>query len=79
MELRGGSCVATELYSSLMSEDWVSVVNDASDNTLWQLGTPFGSTGPITGADGSANAWTTNIGDYGTNSDISLFSYEPSP
>jgi len=54
--------------------DWVAVVNDASNNTLWQLGTPSGSTGPITGADGSANAWSTNLGDYGTNSDISLFS-----
>jgi len=54
--------------------DWVAVVNDASSNTLWQLGTPSGSTGPITGADGSANAWSTNLGDYGTNSDISLFS-----
>tara|TARA_B100000959_G_scaffold256891_1_gene290477 strand:- start:1591 stop:3438 length:1848 start_codon:yes stop_codon:yes gene_type:complete len=54
--------------------DWVAVVNDASSNTLWQLGTPSGSTGPITGVDGSANAWSTNLGDYGTNSDISLFS-----
>ncbi len=54
--------------------DWVAVVNDANGNTLWQLGTPSGSTGPITGVDGSANAWSTNLGDYGTNSDISLFS-----
>ncbi len=54
--------------------DWVAVVNDASNNTLWELGTPSGSTGPITGADESANAWSTNLGDYGTDSDISLFS-----
>ena len=26
------------------------------------------------GADGSANAWSTNLGDYGADSDISLFS-----
>ena len=54
--------------------DWVVVTNDASGNTLWELGTPAGSTGPITGADGSANAWSTNLGDYGPDSDISLFS-----
>ena len=54
--------------------DWVAVVNDASNNTLWELGTPSGSTGPITGADDSANAWSTNLGDYGMDSDISLFS-----
>ncbi|MEE2734800.1 MAG: hypothetical protein VYC57_05500, partial [Verrucomicrobiota bacterium] len=54
--------------------DWVTVVNDPSRNTLWELGTPSGSTGPLTGADGSANAWSTNQGDYGPDSDISLFS-----
>ncbi|MCH2064111.1 MAG: LamG domain-containing protein, partial [Roseibacillus sp.] len=54
--------------------DWVAVVNDAGNNTIWELGTPSGSTGPITGADGSANAFSTNLGDYGTDSDISLFS-----
>ena len=54
--------------------DWVAVVNDAGNNTLWELGTPSGSTGPITGADGSANAFSTNLGDYGMDSDISLFS-----
>jgi len=54
--------------------DWVAVVNDAGNNTLWELGTPSGSTGPITGADESANAWSTNLGDYGMDSDISLFS-----
>ncbi len=54
--------------------DWVTVVNDPVRNTLWELGTPSGSTGPLTGADGSANAWSTNLGDYGPDSDISLFS-----
>ena len=54
--------------------DWVAVVNDASSNTLWELGTPSGSTGPITGAEDSNNAWSTNLGDYGPDSDISLFS-----
>ncbi|MDP7495920.1 MAG: choice-of-anchor J domain-containing protein, partial [Roseibacillus sp.] len=36
------------------------------------FGTPNGSTGPITGAGDSATAWCTNLGDYGTDSDISL-------
>ncbi len=54
--------------------DWVAIVNDAGNNTLWELGTPNGSTGPITGADDSTNAWSTNLGDYGPDSDISLFS-----
>ncbi|MFP6884973.1 MAG: hypothetical protein VCA40_11100, partial [Roseibacillus sp.] len=54
--------------------DWVAVVNDASNNTLWELGTPSGSTGPLTGVDDSTNAWSTNLGDYGPDSDISLFS-----
>ncbi|HAT18901.1 MAG TPA: hypothetical protein DCS85_01980, partial [Verrucomicrobiales bacterium] len=42
------------------------------ENTRWELGTPGGSTGPLTGADGSASAWSTNIGDYGSGSNISL-------
>ncbi len=54
--------------------DWIAVVNDATSNTLWELGTPSGSTGPITGAEDSSNAWSTNLGDYGPDSDISLFS-----
>ncbi|MCH2065447.1 MAG: choice-of-anchor J domain-containing protein, partial [Roseibacillus sp.] len=54
--------------------DWVAVVNDITGNTLWELGAPNGSTGPLTGAEGSGNAWTTNLGDYGPDSDISLFS-----
>ena len=63
----------------LLSEDfesgpggWTAVVNDPSGNTQWELGTPAGSTGPLMGADESVNAWCTNIGDYGTGSDISL-------
>ncbi len=52
--------------------NWTTLVNDASGNTSWELGTPTGSTGPLTGADDSANAWCTNLGDYGTGSDISL-------
>ena len=51
---------------------WTAIVNDANGNTNWERGTPSGSTGPLTGADGSANAWTTNQGDYGPDSDISL-------
>ena len=51
--------------------DWTTLVNDPAGNTEWQFGTPNGS-GPISGADGSANAWSTNLGDYGPDSDISL-------
>jgi len=51
---------------------WTVIVNDANGNTNWERGTPNGSTGPLTGADGSANAWCTNLGDYGPDSDISL-------
>ena len=51
---------------------WTAIVNDANGNTNWERGTPSGSTGPLTGADGSANAWSTNQGDYGPDSDISL-------
>ena len=51
---------------------WTAIVNDANGNTNWERGMPNGSTGPLTGADGSANAWCTNLGDYGTDSDISL-------
>jgi hypothetical protein len=52
--------------------DWTALVNDPGGNTQWELGAPVGSTGPLTGADDSANAWCTNLGDYGTGSDISL-------
>ena len=51
---------------------WVALVNDASGNTQWELGTPAGTTGPTAGADDSANAYCTNLGDYGDDSDISL-------
>ncbi|MCP4728839.1 MAG: hypothetical protein GY872_02075 [Roseibacillus sp.] len=51
---------------------WSAVVNDVTGNTRWELGSPSGSTGPLTGAGDSATAWSTNLGDYGPNSDISL-------
>ena len=51
---------------------WTTLVNDENANTDWELGTPAGSTGPLAGAAGSANAWSTNLGDYGPDSDISL-------
>jgi len=52
--------------------DWTALVNDPGGNTQWELGAPVGSTGPLTGAEDSATAWCTNLGDYGTDSDISL-------
>ena len=48
------------------------MVNDENANTAWERGTPTGSTGPLAGAAESANAWSTNLGDYGPDSDISL-------
>ena len=51
---------------------WTAIVNDANGNTNWERGAPNGSTGPLSGADDSANAWSTNLGDYGVDSDISL-------
>ena len=51
---------------------WTAIVNDGTGNTVWERGTPAGTTGPLSGADGSANAWCTNLGDYGPDSDISL-------
>ncbi|MDE0596291.1 MAG: choice-of-anchor J domain-containing protein [Roseibacillus sp.] len=51
---------------------WTAIVNDANGNTNWERGSPSGTSGPLTGADGSANAWSTNQGDYGPDSDISL-------
>ena len=51
---------------------WTTLVNDDTENTQWELGTPSGTTGPIAGAEGSSNAWSTNLGDYGNDSDISL-------
>ena len=55
---------------------WTSGVNDAFSNTLWELGTPNGTTGPDSGADGSDNAYATNLGNYGDDSDIFLRSPE---
>ena len=52
--------------------DWTTVVNDATGNTQWEFGTPNGSTGPVEGAEGSSNAWTTGLGDYFSDADISL-------
>ena len=51
---------------------WVTAINDAVADTNWELGSPNGSTGPLTGAEGSSNAWSTNLGDYGPGADISL-------
>jgi len=51
---------------------WTTLVNDENANTAWELGSPAGSTGPVAGAAESANAWSTNLGDYGPDSDISL-------
>lgn len=52
--------------------DWTTGVNDGNGNTTWQLGTPAGTTGPTSGAGGSANAFTTNLGDYAPDADIFL-------
>jgi hypothetical protein len=54
------------------AEGWTTIVNDENGATQWELGRPEASTGPNAGADDSANAWTTNIGDYGPDSNISL-------
>ncbi len=54
------------------AQGWSTIVNDATENTRWELGSPSGSTGPLTGAGDSATAWCTNLGDYGPDSDISL-------
>ena len=54
------------------AEGWTARVNDAVGATLWELGSPNASTGPLRGADGSANAFTTNIGRYESDSDIAL-------
>ena len=62
--------VAAEPAEQLLGA--VSHEDDANGNTQWEFGTPNGSTGPIEGADGSANAWCTGLGDYFSDSDISL-------
>ncbi|MCH2062263.1 MAG: LamG domain-containing protein [Roseibacillus sp.] len=51
---------------------WTTLVNDENANTAWELGSPAGTTGPLAGAAESVNAWSTNLGDYGPDSDISL-------
>ena len=51
---------------------WTTTVNDPTGDTQWELGTPASVSGPTSGAGGSANAWSTNLGDYGPGSDISL-------
>ncbi len=52
--------------------DWISLINDDLGNTAWELGSPNSISGPTTGADGSLNAFSTNLGDYGASSDITL-------
>ncbi len=52
--------------------DWIPLINDQNGTTTWELGTPSASTGPLSGANGSTHAWSTNLGDYGPNSNISL-------
>ncbi|HJM63035.1 MAG: hypothetical protein QF405_06415 [Roseibacillus sp.] len=47
-------------------------MNDPGGNTRWELGTPGATTGPLSGAEDSSNAWSTNLGDYGADSNISL-------
>ena len=54
--------------------EWEAVVNDEEGNSQWELGTPVGTNGPDGGSGESASAWSTNLGNYGPNSDISLFS-----
>ena len=51
---------------------WTTFENDPERNTIWELGSPSGTTGPISGAGNSANAWSTNLGDFGPNSDVTL-------
>ena len=54
------------------AQEWTSLINDQDAATSWELGTPSASTGPLTGANDSTFAWSTNLGDYGPNSNISL-------
>ena len=75
------ACLSLLPAPALFSDDfeagageWTSVVNDEVGNTQWELGSPSGTSGPLTGADESGNAWSTNLGDYGQDSDVSLFS-----
>ena len=54
------------------ADGWETLVNDENDTTEWILGMPAGSTGPLTGANDSLNAFTTNLGNYGPGANISL-------
>tara|TARA_B100001057_G_scaffold315531_1_gene315641 strand:- start:4693 stop:6333 length:1641 start_codon:yes stop_codon:yes gene_type:complete len=58
------------------ADGWDTLVNDENGTTEWILGMPAGSTGPLMGANDSLNAFTTNLGDYGPGSNISLRSPE---
>ena len=51
---------------------WTTLVNDEASNTVWELGTPGGTTGPLSGSGDSGTAWSTNLGDYGPDSDVAL-------
>ena len=51
---------------------WITAVNDANGNTLWERGAP-GNVGPATGAHASATCFGTNISaDYAEEADIIL-------
>jgi len=54
------------------ADGWETLVNDENGTTEWILGMPAGSTGPLTGANDSLNAFTTNLGNYGPGANISL-------
>ena len=54
------------------ADGWDTLVNDENGTTEWILGMPAGSTGPLAGANDSLNAFTTNLGNYGPGSNISL-------
>ena len=54
------------------ADGWETLVNDENGTTEWILGMPAGSTGPLTGANDSLNAFTTNLGNYAPGANISL-------
>jgi hypothetical protein len=54
------------------ADGWETLVNDENGTTEWILGIPAGSTGPLTGANDSLNAFTTNLGNYAPGANISL-------
>ena len=52
---------------------WTNVANPGdSGDTAWQRGAPNTGTGPTSGADGSATAFSTNLAEYQNNANISL-------